>query len=337
MTKVINIPIEPLEERYSLQWDRWFRNAFEEDTELDVLHVYGECTSGKINQGSFLDVVETNLYKTTQLERILTILSQYDDKEKLILFFHDLWFPGILNIAYLRDGLGLKNLRICGCLHAGSYDNFDFLNKKNMTPWASFFEHALGVIVDKVFVATRFHRDLLAHTRLQKQDIEVTGFPIFPTFLRKNIEPNEDRDPIIVFPHRLDSEKNPNLFYQLSKTPSLKNCIFVKSKEVTQNKREYYQLLQKSKFAVSFADQETWGIAMQEAVLCGCIPIVPDRLSYKEMYNNVFKFGSMAECVHLIETHLKKFPLASLHVQRNTILQDGKNAIPNILKQIKML
>ena len=26
--KLINIPIEPLEERYSVQWDKWFAEAF---------------------------------------------------------------------------------------------------------------------------------------------------------------------------------------------------------------------------------------------------------------------------------------------------------------------
>ena len=52
---VLNIPIEPIEERYSSQWNKWFINHFRK---ADVIFktIYGDKTSGKINKGSFLDI-----------------------------------------------------------------------------------------------------------------------------------------------------------------------------------------------------------------------------------------------------------------------------------------
>src|SRR5512138_1159671 len=133
MIKVLNIPIEPLEERYSTQWDKWFRVEFLK-ANIQFETAYGEKTSGKIGRGSFLDVTETNLYKTSQLQKVINIIANHDYRDPLVVFFHDLWNPALTTLAYIRDGLGLKNLYIVGCLHAGSYDPYDFLNRQQMTP-----------------------------------------------------------------------------------------------------------------------------------------------------------------------------------------------------------
>ena len=38
--------------------------------------------------------------------------------------------------------------------------------------------------------------------------------------------------------------------------------------------------------------QETYGISMIEGLICGAMPMVPDRLSYTEMYDAPFKYPS---------------------------------------------
>ena len=281
--KVLNLPIEPLEERYSTQWDKWFQDGFKKE-EVEYLTIHGDVTKGKIEFGSFLDVMETNRYKTWQTTAIITTLQRYKDDYTLILFFHDLWHPGLTQIAYIRDGMGWKNLKICGCLHAGSYDKHDFLNKTGMTTWARGLENAwFGSIVDEIYVATNFHKSLLCARRtVDSYKVKVTGFPLVPDFLPNKVELED----IIVFPHRLNEEKQPEQFDNLQDAMNEEAAIYgwkwYKTKEAVQTKMEYYKLLGKAKVAVSFALQETWGIAMQEAVLCGCIPICPNRLSYTE-------------------------------------------------------
>jgi len=332
---LINIPIEPIEERYSLQWDKWFKDHFEA-AEINVRTIYGDTTSGKINKGSFLDIIETNLYKTSQLSQIIRILADYDDSYDLVLFFHDLWFPGLSNIAYIRDGLNLKHLKICGCLHAGSYDPFDFLAKQGMASWAALAEESwFGKIVDQIYVATEFHKSLLCWNRsISVRKILVTGFPIFDEFL-KGLPKNHL--PTVVFPHRLDSEKNPDTFDSLKSFIPDKKILWGKTMELGGGKVMYASLLAGAHIAVSCADQETWGIAMQEAVFCGCIPLVPNRLSYEEMYLPEFKYKSFAELVDKIEMYLDTPPTDLLLIQKEKLLSSGALAIPNIIKAIKKL
>jgi len=337
MLTILNIPIEPLEERYSVQWDKWFTEGFT-NSEIPFTTIYGEKTSGKINVGSFLDVLETNQYKVSQLSKIIGYLKTYDNKEKLVLFFHDLWFPGLETIAYIRDGLGLDNLKICGCLHAGSYDEWDYLNKVGMTPWAEHMENGwFSQIADQIYVATEFHKTLL-HTKRQipNEKITVTGFPMYPDFLPKKMPEKEN---IIVFPHRLDAEKKPEMFETMCQriSPDYWEWKWFKSKDVTKNKKEYYELLCKSKIAVSFALQETWGIAMQEAVLCGCVPICPNRLSYTELYESSFLYDSYEEAASLIRRYINYQPTNALWEQQKKILKRGSEAIPKIINSITWL
>lgn len=333
--KVLNIPIEPLPMRYSKDWDWWFRKTFT-DYAIHYRTIRGKDVPEEIQSGSFLDVIHTNTYKTSQLQYILNILAEYDNKETLVLFFHDLWFPGLETIAYIRNGMGFTNLKICGCVHAGSYDEFDFLNKKGMTPWASHIEHAwFSHIADAIFVATDYHKKLLCKHRLPKalyNKVHVTGFPIYPILSGTTLKEN-----IIVFPHRLDSEKNPIIFDNLAKKFAYSDWRFIKTVDAVKTKNEYYALLKKAKFAISFADQETWGIAMQEAVLCGCVPLCPDRLSYSEMYLDTFLYNIINDIVYVLENKPYETFLPELDIQQRKILSNGEYAIPNMINIIKNL
>ncbi len=334
--KIINLPIEPLEERYSIQWDKWFKEQFE-ISDIDFITVRGRKTKGKIIHGSFLDVFDTNIYKTTQLYNLMNILLERDDEEPTVLFFHDLWNPGLANIAYIRDGMNMKNLFIVGCLHAGSYDRNDFLSKQKMNPWARLFEESMFEIVNQIYVATQYHKDLIFTNReVDRNKIFVTGFPMFPDFIHHY---HVTRDPIVVFPHRLDSEKRPDLFDRMVEIESVHNWkwSWIKTKDVADTKGKYYDILGKAKVAVSFAEQETWGIAMQEATLLGCIPVVPRRLSYPELFDGLFTYTNFEEAKLLIRRFMQDPPLETLHWQQSEILRKGREAIPRMIDHIKML
>lgn len=342
---LLNVPIEPIEMRYSVQWAKWFAQAFDA-AEIVRVDIPGVETSGKINAGSFLDVVETNVFKAAQLTQILVAIQRWAENWKentrLVIFFHDLWFPGLEAVAYVREGLGIPRdrLKICGCLHAGSYDEHDFLHKTGMTLWAKHIENGwFQSVVDEIFVATEFHKQLVALKReVPPNKIHVTGFPICPSFVDTSIE----KENIILFPHRLDAEKRPDLFDAIAKT-KVSGWQFIKTKEAAQDKAEYYNLLNRAKIAMSFAEQETWGIAMQEAVLCGCVPLVPNRLSYTEMYPPVFRFETMTNAkFKLMDTvadfrHKEASPLyrmpykKSLDELRASFIRKGEQAIPNII------
>ncbi len=272
-----NLPIEPLEERYSIQWAGWFEEAFMQE-DLAFKSIVGESLGDKIEVGSFLDVFSTNHWKCSQLNNLIPEL--YNVKDEDVFFFHDIWSPAVINLKYMLDGAGSK-AKIYGCIHAGSYDPYDFLALQGMNPWARHFEQSILNCCEKIFVATHFHKGMIEKSFSTFDQIRVTGFPIKGPSEKIDYKAKEN---IVVFPHRLQKEKNPDQFDTEMLSKKFPDWKFIRSKECCETKEEYFNLLKKSKIAVSFANQETWGIAMQEAVFRGCVPIVPSRLSYREMY-----------------------------------------------------
>lgn len=61
---------------------------------------------------------------------------------------------------------------------------------------------------------------------------------------------------------------------------------FVKRRE------KYVRVLQKSHVVISTALHEFQGLAVMEAVACGCLPLVPDRLAYQEYYHEDYRYPS---------------------------------------------
>jgi hypothetical protein len=99
----------------------------------------------------------------------------------------------------------------------------------------------------------------------------------------------EKRD-LILFPHRLAPEKQVEIFRDLAQT--LPQYEFVVCQDQQLTKDEYHTLLGQAKMVFSANLQETLGISCYEGMLVGAIPLVPDRLSYKEMYGGLFKYPS---------------------------------------------
>ena len=333
MFRVLNLPIESLPERYSQDWQRWFENEF---CRLNINHVQinPNSLSDKIQNGSFLDVAATHYYKAKQIEMVSEMMYNNLITDDDVFLFHDLWHPAIESLAYMRDGLGMK-FKIVGCLHAGSYDPYDFLAKKGMNYWAEDIENGWFKIVDKIFVATNFHKKLLLKKRkVDPKKIIVTGFPIY--YEGKHL-PKEN---IIVFPHRLDSEKNPHLFAEVELYFQKRGTDwkFIRTKDVCTTKQEYYDLLERSKIAVSFADQETWGICMQESLFAGCVPLVPDKLSYTEMYFPAFKYRDMRDFYIVLQSYMNlDVNKILLKEQQEILLKKGSAAIENMIEEMKRL
>lgn len=340
------IPIEPLKERYSEQWLRWTKAYLKKTCLRKDYRVINPPAYKSISNGAFLDVVNTNVYKNAQLKIILGMFQKNQVKDGDIFWFHDMWFPGLEMLAYIRDALGLK-IKIYGMLHAGTYDPHDFLTQKGMRGWGHYLEASWFKIVNGVFVATNFHKQFIMNgsTYSQPNRIHVTGFPMYAEEFALPQNAYDERDKIIVFPHRLDREKQPDLFDEF-KQELLEKCLwsrdytFIKTKDVCHTKEEYYALLRRAEYAVSFALQETWGIATQEAVLCGCIPVVPNRLSYSEMYSDIFKYdGSRpfndavlaAQCLDGIVRHPGT---ATVYVgpNRRKLRSQGEAAFGNMMR-----
>ncbi len=82
--------------------------------------------------------------------------------------------------------------------------------------------------------------------------------------------------------------------------------------------------------STSFALQETWGIAMQEAVYFLNVPICPASLSYPELYPHEFLYDpdNLQEAIRLIKKHMLLWEFQE-HTIVNNLQETKKNLVAN--------
>ena len=99
---------------------------------------------------------------------------------------------------------------------------------------------------------------------------------------------NMPKENLILFPHRIAPEKQPDIFRELK--TELPDYEFIVCQDQQLTKNEYHNLLGRAKIVFSANLQETLGISCYEILRAGGMPLVPNRLSYKEMYEDIFKY-----------------------------------------------
>jgi len=164
-------------------------------------------------------------------------------------------------------------------------------------PWVRFAEQSMFECFDHNFFASQFHIDLfkktfgLAHRIVSvEHKIIKTGWPFEYMDNTLTMYKNMPKKDIILFPHRIAPEKQPEIFQDLK--DSLPQYEFVICQEKQLSKNEYHNLLGEAKLVFSANLQETLGISWYEGALVGALPMVPDRLSYTEMAMDEFKYPS---------------------------------------------
>jgi len=154
---------------------------------------------------------------------------------------------------------------------------------------------------------------------------QVSYFPLqLPSLPKLTISKLESRALHIVWPHRWEHDKNPELFCQVMMKLSQEGFNFQLSllgevydqvpEIISQlkerlgdkifvfgflpDKDKYFELLQSADVVVSTARHEFYGVSMLEAAWCGCYPLAPNDLVYPEIYP--------AECLYNTEQQLFK-------------------------------
>jgi hypothetical protein len=196
----------------------------------------------------------------------------------------------------MKELLGY-NWTLHGLWHAGSYDPQDFLGRLiGNKSWVRNAERSMFDCFDHNYFATKFHiklfcEEMLGFTpadTLLDTKIVRSGWPM--EYLRETLAPlaSTPKKNRVIFPHRIAPEKQVEIFRDLATL--LPDYEFVVCQDTKLTKAEYHQLLAESKVVFSANLQETLGIGVYEGAIVGAIPLVPDRLSYTEMYDDMFKY-----------------------------------------------
>ena len=171
---------------------------------------------------------------------------------------------------------------------------------------------------DEVWFNSAFHRDAVVDALPRWADAQPEPFPVDQVIDRFHVVPvgveppaglrsPNSGPPIILWPHRWEPDKGPDVFERALAKLVASNLDFrlvlagedpagssVKTAIIEQHadrvlgagpfdRTEYERWLHVADIVVSCASHEFFGIAVVEALMAGCVPVLPDALSYPEL------------------------------------------------------
>jgi hypothetical protein len=349
MSNVFLVDLEAVETRYTGEWKSHLPALLRKQGH----HV--EIISGPTDiptattPGAFLNFGGTNIYKASQVEQMGRLFCNGRIHTGDHFIFTDAWHPGIVNLKYMCELLQIP-VTIHALWHAGSYDPQDFLGRLiGNAGWVRHAEKSFFAAIDHNYFATQFHIDMfdanllndgMAENPWRYEDMQDyistkkivrSGWPMEymqDTLLMYKNMPKRD---LILFPHRIAPEKQVEIFRDLKE--QLPQYEFVVCQDHQLSKREYHNLLGEAKLVFSANLQETLGISWYEGAVVDAIPMVPDRLSYKEMALDDFKYPSeWTDSFESYKTH------RHLIIERIVnYMENYKKFLPSLNKQTNVL
>jgi hypothetical protein len=295
------VELESISTRYTGQWASHIPIMLMANG-IEAMRILGPIDiPPAVTPGAFLNFGGTNVYKSTQLTEISRMFCNGMVKVGDQFLFTDAWNPAIINLKYMSELLKIP-VKIHALWHAGHYDKNDFLGRlEGNTRWVTTFEQSLYYAIDHNYFATDFHIDMFWDSLLygsgatleyakKTKKIVKTGWP-FENLRRNVINDIENvvKRNLIVFPHRISEEKQPEIFRDLAKELPQYEFVVCQDKQLT--KKEYHKIIGETKVLFSANLQETLGITTcGEGPIAGAIPFAPDRLSYTEIFKDHQKF-----------------------------------------------
>ena len=293
------LPLEPQQQRYTSQMDRWVQAALER-TAHSWRTVYGQTTCNRIGNGEWLDTSTTAAWKTEQLLAVTKDIASGIVQDGDVILVGDVWFLGIETLKFQCDLLG-KRVRFAGWHYAGCFDPHDLLSRE-LGSWGRKFE---AMLLEGVFDAVCFGGKF--HQAFVDRNITPIGRCVAAGLAWNHAEVaayrSTTKHPRVVFNHRWCNEKRWQEFVWLANTlrPSNRGWTWEfstngnVSSEVGSicaaagiaivqhdSKDAYYQYLAESAVVWSGADQETFGYSFMEAIALGVPVVAPNRLAYRD-------------------------------------------------------
>lgn len=343
MANIYVVDIEPIETRYTAQWQKSVP-ALLRSKGHNVSIISGPSDiPAATTPGAFLNFGGTNVYKAAQVEKMGRLFCDGAIKPGDHFIFTDAWNPGVINLKYMSELLGIPVV-IHGLHHAGSWDRHDFLGRLlGGAQWVRAAEESFFHAYDHNYFATDFHIDMFSQTHAPVDASEVwikyhtgrnkivrTGWPM--EYMQELLggEVHSKRD-LIVFPHRIAPEKQVEIFRDLATQMPQYEFVVCQDQQLT--KHQYHDLLKQAKMVFSCSLQETLGISPYEGALVGAMPLVPNRLSYSEMYADEFMYPSQwtADWAGYLEHQ------DELIARITTAMNDYDKHLPLINKQVESL
>jgi glycosyltransferase involved in cell wall biosynthesis len=216
------------------------------------------------------------------------------------------------------------------------------------THFDAFFSH----LPDFLDMMPEYQPKWVVETIRQKSGVLYPGcqFPA-PPEVSNGFALSSGEPPLIIWNHRWEFDKNPADFFKaldavlerdldfrlalLGENFQIVPKEFISAREryghrvvhygYEASREKYYEWLARGAIVISTAVQENFGISVVEAVRCGCLPLLPNRLSYPEIIPSEYHRDVLYEDQKdLVE---KLAFLISNHTRLQTLRQDLSKAM----------
>ena len=321
MTKrIVYLPLEPYEERYTLQLKEWNESRFKERG-IPFLTVNGRTLreDKDIKTGQVLDAHGRCYWSMTQMSELVRLMEAGEIGGNDVIFSEDLFQPGYESLPYIMNQLpDDKKPKVFTRNLAQSIDPDDFV-----FPWRAWmrdFEQLVSKTCDGILMA---NTEMGPHMRigLLEAPLYVTGLPFDREEVRGRVggfhalKPLAERKKRIVYSSRFDYEKQPWFFMDLIEKSDFVErgyefAILTGGKGLRSThqeyvdralelekqgklkiysglkKNEYYEFLADSQLQFNCGRQDWQSNTLNEASALGTLSLCPAFRSFPEALNN---------------------------------------------------
>lgn len=321
--RIVYLPLEPYEERYTLQLKGWNESRFKERG-IPFLTVSGRTLreDKDIKTGQVLDAHGRCYWSMTQMAELVRLMESGEVGGNDVIFSEDLFQPGYESLPYIMNQLPAeKKPKVFTRNLAQSIDPDDFV-----FPWRNWmrdFEQLVSKTCDGILMA---NTEMGPHMRIAclEAPLYVTGLPFDMNEVQSRVggkaalKPLRERKKRIIYSSRFDKEKQPWFFMDLIEksdfvargyefwilTGSQKlrstNPEYVERAERLEaegklviktglQKSEYYEILADSQLQFNCARQDWQSNTLNEASALGTLSLCPAFRSFPEALNNSAK------------------------------------------------
>ncbi len=255
----------------------------------------------------------------------------------------DFWTPGLDLIKYAITMGMKKEVKFAGYLHGASFVPGDMM--EDCDDWIKTMEENLLSIYDQIWCASEFFSESIPHS--QRYKARIIGEPFDANDYKEHRDVLGVKKYDVCFPHRVDYDKGPDDLIKIA-TMMPKHSFVIMGNSVANNlwveqlkelpnvtmkmnvsDEEHLQILGGSRIVLSTAIQEGWGYGVMKAIACGCIPVLPNRAVYPELYDKIYLYDNIEEAAGLISNYAAFYPTRTF-IPRTYNLENIKNCLEEI-------
>lgn len=288
MSRLIFVPQFPVPMRYNSWWLSEFTKEFEK--EYDEVEILGlnwlmqnmDYVFSEYDSAMFSPINRSIKFETEQMNDYMSLEIRDDDT----LFLADISFPGIFCNVLTHKRVP-KMYAFCHATSLNKYDYFQPVRKykKNIE-----LQHAK--LFDGIFFGSQYS---LSKTGWDNHNINcyVTYLPDSPDSIIKPIKPNNIRPIDLVSVCRPSIQKvNKKLEKKVEK--SLDKKIY---RQEVNTWNDYNILLGNSKVLIISSKEDTYNLTILDAIKCGCVPMVPDKLCFPEILPPYWRYKNADDLI----------------------------------------